>query len=104
MSDTSSPETDFSAQRQTGVEARSCPGCNASLPAIEQPDGTTAWQSCGTCYPAAPEDSEGVQEPPGVLPQHDASGDSPAQVPVVDGPPSVPGPDHDDTPNDPFAP
>jgi DNA-directed RNA polymerase subunit M/transcription elongation factor TFIIS len=74
MSDTS--EIDVTAQRQTGVESKACPNCGAELAAVEQADGTTAYERCDSCYSEDPVAEPEVADGPVDNPDDSGNADS----------------------------
>ena len=37
-------------QREIGAETASCPNCGTQLKAVDQPDGSVAYETCPSCY------------------------------------------------------
>lgn len=42
-------------QREKGVLTKDCTGCSSQLELVVQADGSSAYASCGNCYPATAE-------------------------------------------------
>lgn len=38
-------------EREIGAETASCPNCGTQLKAVDQPDGSVAYETCPSCYP-----------------------------------------------------
>lgn len=77
----------FTMEREKGVASTACQNCGASLNAVTQADGGTAFETCTNCYGSpAPAPVPEVASDAGTqaVPMHRERGSKPAPEPLAD--------------------